>query len=147
MTSETKKTKSANGDECSAADAPVFVGGKPRARTIALEWPLKLGDKVYTSVTVRRLTVAEIETFVEEAKDSAKQTIAAPKWPPMCDVPPAVLEALDPDDQDAISEAIMDFLPRRLRAGLEAAAAAQVQEAGESTAPSSPPSSASPSAT
>jgi hypothetical protein len=97
-----------------APEPPRFVGGKPRSLTIPLDWPLEYDGKVYSEVTIRRVTIAELETFLAEAIQTIEADGKYYPWPPMFDAPRAVMDALDPDDQDRISTAALDFFPRRL---------------------------------
>ena len=91
-----------------------------------LEWPVEWNGRTYESVTLRRLTVAEVAAFVESLKDLPEG--AKIRWPIFCDengapMPPEVMDALDADDSDALDKAALDFLPRRFRGEPEAGAA------------------------
>lgn len=90
---------------------PTFVNQKERFRKVPLEWPLEYDGKVYDSVTVRRMSAEDMRTFIAMEDGS---TIF-----PMFDVPNAVIEALDPDDDVRVNEAVQDFLPRALRRAAE----------------------------
>lgn len=99
-----------------------FVGGKSRAKTVALDWPVEFGGKEYREVHVSRLTVKEVADFIDGLDDDAGVTMA--RLPMFRDaagdlIPDAVLSALDDDDKFALDEAARDFLPRRFRAAPE----------------------------
>jgi hypothetical protein len=131
-----------------SAPVPRFVG--PGAfRVIPLSIHVEYDGKVYEQITVQRMTVAQMRAFFEAVKgdDDAKLDC-------MVDCPPAVLDALFPDDYDLVDEALRDFLPRRLKnAGetAETATAANPIEpplgTGEGTSVSPPPNSTSKSQT
>jgi hypothetical protein len=92
--------------------APVarIVGGAPRTKSIALKWPVEFDGRVYTDITVRRITAGEVDVFVQSVRDG----VTAPALP-MFDAPPEVLAAMDADDSATLNEAAADFLPRALR--------------------------------
>lgn len=94
-----------------APPAPKFVdNGRPRFRVVPLEWPIEYDGKTYSEITVRRMTTAEVVAFVDQMREDLKEATL-----PMFDVPHAVIDALDPDDADAVNKAVSDFLPRALR--------------------------------
>lgn len=102
--------------EQTAPAAPTFVAGKLRCETVPLEWPLEYEGRTYSTVTVSRPTIAELDEWrdrIAGMKD-AGQDVSKERLP-MFDVPTAVLEALDPDDEDRVSEVAGRFLPRRFR--------------------------------
>ncbi|MDC7784754.1 phage tail assembly protein [Rhodoplanes sp. TEM] len=105
MTTNTEPAPAAGTD-----DAPRFVGGKPRARVITLEYPIEYRGKLWEQITVRRMTAKELQDFVDQASKDGE----TPKLP-MFDAPIEVMDFLDPDDQATVSEAVQDFLPRALR--------------------------------
>jgi len=98
-----------------------IVTDRPRAATITLEWPIAYNGRVYATITVARLTAAEVARFQEEIVqllDSGAD--AKVRLPLFRDergelVPDAVLDALDDDDRLALDEAAAGFLPRRFR--------------------------------
>jgi hypothetical protein len=104
--------------------------GKPRATAVPLEWPFSYDGVVYEEIPLRRVSVAEIAAWVEGLADNPDAPL------PVFGVPSAVLDMLDPDDDDRLSEVARDFLPRRFQD-----AAGPPPEAGDDTPPSSPPSS------
>lgn len=122
---------------------PSFVGGRPREKRIALDWPVEFAGKTYSAVVLRRLTVAEVSAFIEDLDGSKKQRIAMFFDDDGAPVPPEVMDALDDDDAFAVDEASVAFLPRRFRAAPDKAPEAAPVEtgsaplAGEATAPSS----------
>jgi hypothetical protein len=110
-----------------APAAPRHVSERPRFRTVPLEWPVEFEGKVWNEIQVRRMTTAEVGTFIEAIK-----TDGAKAYLPMFDAPQAVMDALDDDDGVAVNEAVNDFLPRRLQV---AADELQSPPTGELTLP------------
>lgn len=98
-----------------APQDPAISFAVPRpSKAVALRWPLNLpGDKTLIMVRLRRPTVGEVDAW---QKDEARTY--APVYADDNGVllPDAVIRALDLDDFDAISEAAVDFLPRRFQA-------------------------------
>jgi hypothetical protein len=97
------------------AAPPAFVGGKPRLRTIALDWPVEYDGKVYSRIHLQRLTAKEVADWVESIKD--KQDVRFPLYrdDDGNQIPDVVLDGMDDDDLTALNEAAADFLPRRFR--------------------------------
>jgi hypothetical protein len=77
-----------------------------------LTWPVEFGGRVYSEVTIRRLTAAEVDAFVQAAMAGDKNASL-----PLYDAPSEVLAAMDADDAAALNEAATPFLPRSLRMG------------------------------
>ncbi|GJD78025.1 hypothetical protein GCM10007886_01770 [Methylobacterium gregans] len=90
--------------------APRFAGTRVRDRVVLLDWPIAYDGQVYDQITVHRPTTQDVADFV--ARVNAAPENASVHFP-MYDVPFAVLDALDPDDADAVNAAVADFLPRR----------------------------------
>jgi hypothetical protein len=86
---------------------PVFVDGSKRSETVPLDWPIEYNGTVYSAVSVRRLTVADIRKMAEA--DEPSQHF------PMYDVPNEVLDMLDADDATKLNEVTGRFLPRSFR--------------------------------
>lgn len=84
-----------------------------RTRTVELEYPAEFDGMTYDKVTIRRMTLDELTAYIGSSEDDAV--------PPMFDIPPQVLAALDPDDSDAVFTAAMELLPRRMKRALPAA--------------------------
>lgn len=101
-----------NDDIKPPADAPAVakavakIAGE-RSKTIPLEWPVEYDGKVYSEITVRRMTGREVQEFFKSKDDAGGL--------PMFDCPREVIEALDADDDVTINKAVLDFLPRSLR--------------------------------
>lgn len=93
-----------------AATAPRFVSEVPRSKSVPLTWPVEYVGKTYEAITVRRLTGNEVAAFFESVEGGDF---------PMFDCPKAVIDALDADDSEAVNKAVLDFLPRALRAATE----------------------------
>jgi hypothetical protein len=104
-----------------------FLGSRPRAKEIALAWPIKFGDREYRSVWLVRLTAAEVGKWQKEIEAVlAGDANASVRFPIFRDgengepIPNEVLENLDADDDQALQEAALSFIPRRFR-GAESA--------------------------
>lgn len=97
-------------------EPPRFVGNKPRSREIALEHHIVFNGTIYENLVIRRMTTADVLSFVDEARENGEKARL-----PMffaadgSAIPAEVLDALDPDDAEAVNKAITDFLPRALR--------------------------------
>ncbi|MFC6777320.1 phage tail assembly protein [Methylobacterium gregans] len=88
--------------------APRFAGTRVRDRVVLLDWPIAYDGQVYDQITVHRPTTQDVADFV--ARVNAAPENASVHFP-MYDVPFAVLDALDPDDADAVNAAVADFCP------------------------------------
>jgi hypothetical protein len=116
--------------------APAFLDGRPRFRTIPLEWPLNFGGKEYREIQVSRLTAQDVAAFQDSLKalpDGAKVV-----WPVFRDadgapLPAGLLDALDADDSLELDKAALDFLPRQFRANRTSDSAPASGEATGST--------------
>lgn len=107
------------------APAPVvrFLTDKPRRADLVLAWPVELDGVPYRTVTVRRMSVAEVGAFMDALKDAPEG--ASVRFPIFDDergapLPDALWDVLDPDDHDALQRAAADFLPARFRAATTA---------------------------
>jgi hypothetical protein len=118
-----------------AAPESRFVGPGAFCK-VRLAFPVEFEGKVYEEITVRRMNVRELREYVERAAEDPNA------MPDILDCPMGLMDALFPDDEDAVGEAINNFLPQRLKGLVEPA-----PESGATTAESSPPSSTSPSET
>jgi hypothetical protein len=56
------------------------------------------------------MKTSEVAEFIEQVRSDAKSAAL-----PMFDAPKEVIDALDPDDAEAVNKAVNDFLPRVLR--------------------------------
>lgn len=112
--------------ETVAPPAPPRLLGD-RFEVVPLEYPIEYDGKVWTEITVRRMTLAEVRTFIKEIVADAEKARL-----PMFDAPDEVMDALDPDDEEAIGEVVDRFLPRRLRP-----ADGLIPDSGANTSPSS----------
>lgn len=105
-------------------DKAKIAGGPSRSKVVKLTWPVEYDGTIYDQITVRRLTVGEIDDHLRLNQDLVNAG-TPPKyfrWP-MFDVPEEVLVALDPDDEDELNKVAEDFLPRRLKAARDEALA------------------------
>lgn len=97
-----------------------------RMATVALDWPLTVNGAEVASITLRRLTGGEVAALQEQMLGAAADEpalIAA-----FADQPSEVIAILDADDFLSLKERVVDFLPRRIRAALEAAMAAEAED-------------------
>jgi hypothetical protein len=90
-----------------------IAGGAPREKSVPLEWPVEFDGKTWTAVTIRRVTGKEVEDYMEALGRDERPI------PPMFGCPLEVYEAMDDDDRFALDEAVIPFLPRRLRVAAE----------------------------
>ncbi|MDP2356151.1 MAG: phage tail assembly protein [Beijerinckiaceae bacterium] len=98
--------------ESTPTPAPRFVDtGKARTKTVMLEWPVEFDGKVWSEITIRRLTAAEVDMFVEDAREAGAKARL-----PMFDAPFDVLDALDSDDAENLNREAEPFLPLAFRA-------------------------------
>lgn len=86
-----------------------IVSPKERERTVPLEYPIEFDGKTYDAIRVRRVTGREVEEFMRALADDGAA------MPPMVDCPRAVYDAMDDDDRFEVDQAMLDFLPRRLK--------------------------------
>jgi len=93
------------------ATKPVAILKGDRSRAIALSYPVEYDGIEYTTITVRRMTGAEVSAFYTADGDEKRL--------PMFDCPIEVIEALDADDAENVSKAVIDFLPRSMRAAAD----------------------------
>lgn len=101
--------------------APVIEfaeGGKARFRDVPLVYPLKVDGEVLDKITVRRLTGREVKTLQQAVSEEGfifekvvERYTAQPDY---------ILDALDQDDFTEVSETVIDFLPEKMRADLQA---------------------------
>lgn len=99
---------------------------KLKMKTFDLEWPLEVEGQTISQITLRRLTGGEVAALQDAmmgdgANDAAM--IAA-----FADQPAPVIAQLDADDFMELKERLVDFLPKRIRAALEAAAKEAAEE-------------------
>lgn len=97
-------------DTIQSPDQIEFVDiGRPRSEVVTLEWPVRVGVQIIDRVTVRRMTTAQMIAFAENSESDKRARF------PMFDVPAEVLDHLDPDDDERLSEVVARFLPRRFQ--------------------------------
>ncbi|WP_336801816.1 phage tail assembly protein [Kaistia sp. MMO-174] len=100
------------GQPAGAPAAAVYDNEAARFEVVPLEWPVTINGVRFERIVVRRMTVNDIATFIENAAKSPDQITRFP----MYDVPDEVLGLLDADDGERIEEVSQRFLPRRFRA-------------------------------
>lgn len=107
------------------AEKPVakIVTKLPREKVIALEFPVEFNGDLYDEIKVRRLTGAEVARYYEQVQAGYR----SPR-PPTVDCPDEVYDALDDDDRYSVEAAAIDFLPRRLREGIDALTSESTEE-------------------
>lgn len=97
--------------------SPVVFRQEPaRVKRIPLEWPVSFEGRDYDAISIRRMTVAEVASFVETIKTMAPD--ARFRFPMFIDetgapIPNEVMDGLDDDDGRRVEEAAVDFLPQR----------------------------------
>ena len=106
-----------------------IVTNLPRERLIPLQFEVEFDGELYTDIRVRRLTGAEVALYYEQVQAGYRSA-----RPPTVDCPDEVYAALDDDDRYDVEAAAIDFLPRRLKEGIDALTS---ESTGESS-PSSP---------
>lgn len=122
-----------SGDTTAAAPAekPVarIVTKLPREKLIPLQFEVEFNGDLYTDIRVRRLTGAEVALYYEQVQAGYRSA-----RPPTVDCPDEVYDAIDDDDRYDVEAAAIDFLPRRLKEGIDAL----TSESTEESSPSSP---------
>lgn len=108
------------GQETAKTPKIEFSGGASRKTSITLSWPLLVDGVELQEITVRRLTGGEIAELADRQGDSEMDN--ATFLATFADQPVEVMNALDVDDFDAVSEQVKVFLPRRIAKELENAA-------------------------
>ena len=90
----------------------VFTGTAAWSKEVPLDFPFEWEGRVIDTITVRRLTTAEMGEVVTRAGGGFDQwdVFAA-----MTGLPAAVLLGLEAGDGDMVTEVAWDFLPRALR--------------------------------
>lgn len=125
-------------DEATAS-APAtlaFAGDRPRVKTMNLDWPVSYAGKTYATISIKRLTAADVAAFIEKLGGGKF------RFPIFVDdegalVPDAVMDGLDDDDAMVLDKASLDFLPRRFREAPDKSKTESLLPTGDSTAPSS----------
>ncbi len=110
--------------------------GRSRSKSYELEWPLDIGGVELTHIEVRRLTgeeVADLQERLSQGGGTNEALIAE-----FADQPVEVINALDQDDIEELGDMVYDFLPRRMREGMEALAAQEQSSIGATSSAKSP---------
>ena len=103
----------------SAPSAPTFLDPSSRRRAVQLRYPMAMDGREYRTIFIARPTAAEIAVWAEslDAKDPAdRKRLKLYVDENGEEIPGAVIDSLDPDDDEEVGTASKDFLPRRLRA-------------------------------
>lgn len=90
-----------------------FVGGKPREKTVPLDYHFEHEGSTVTEITVKKLTSAEVGELVETLTDG--QFDLYDIYAEMTGFPAAVLRGLIDDDGERLREVGRDFLPPMFR--------------------------------
>lgn len=102
-----------------------IVGGPATQCQVPLRWQYELDGKTWSSITIRRISVGEIAAYSDAVRVAESEGKPAPK-PPMFDCPAELLDALFPDDDDAVEAAVSSFLaPARREEPLSPSTAAE----------------------
>lgn len=100
-------------------EKPEFVGKRERSRRVELDDPVKFRGKVYEAFVVRRLSTSEVAAWADAVRAGDEDANLGNVVDDDGEVVPReVLEFIDDDDDAKVSEAISDFLPRRLSGAL-----------------------------
>lgn len=99
-----------------------IIGGPSRTLRVPLVYPVGYGVRIYTAITLRRPSGAEVDRYLDRVRGEAHGGRAL--FPIFFDddglpVPGAVFDALDADDDEAVFEHAPDFMPRRLQRFLQ----------------------------
>lgn len=143
-------TKNATTSDKATDKTPVIEfaeGGKARFRDVPLAYPLKVDGEVLDKITVRRLTGLEVVSLQQSLSEEG--FIFERVVERYTEQPGYILDALDQDDFTEVSETVIDFLPEKMRADLnagiaklqtqlEADAQAEPSPPGEASSPTSP---------
>lgn len=106
-----------------------IVGGSDRVETIPLTYPVEFAGRVWSEITLKRLTAADLKAYFETPEaERANDT-------PWFDAPREVLAGLDLDDEDRVMDAADRFIPARFRV---APVSGQGSPAGDNSSPGSP---------
>ena len=89
-----------------------FVG--PRSTRVTLEYPFNWEGARVDEISVRRLTLAEVETIARRRSSGNKMT-TMDIYSVMTGLPATVLYGLDDDDGQRLTDVAFGFLPRSLR--------------------------------
>lgn len=89
------------------------VGAVPREKLVPLEFPVEFDGTTWTEIKVRRVSGKEVDDYMEALGSGARP------MPPMFVCPREIYDAMDDDDRFALDEAVVPFLPRRLKAAAE----------------------------
>lgn len=87
-----------------------FVANK---KVIPLAWPFLWEGKEVSEITIRRLTLGEVQEIV--SKPAGQKLLMYDLYAIMSGLPAKVLRGLDDDDGRTVTDAAYDFLPRSLR--------------------------------
>ncbi|APO76119.1 Mu-like prophage FluMu protein [Rhizobium etli 8C-3] len=90
-----------------------FINPSARSRTIPLVYPFTLNGEDVREVTVRRLTLGEVQDLL--ARTSGAALTAMDIYAEMTGLTAEILRGLDDEDGTAVTDAAYDFFPPRLR--------------------------------
>lgn len=91
-----------------------FVGGRPMAVAIPLDFPFLWEGRVVDTIAVRRMTT---QAMTDLADRLGERLELFDVYAVMTGLPASVLRALEASDGTRVTEAAYDFLPRALRPG------------------------------
>lgn len=100
---------------------PNFLDPAARRRAVTLQFPIVFEGREYRAIFIARPTAAEVAAWAESqnAEDpAARLALKLYVDEAGAEIPPAVIDALDLDDDEEVGRVSKDFLPRRLRAVL-----------------------------
>lgn len=93
------------------------AGGKARERNVTLDWPLMVDGNDLKVITVRRLTGGEVVKLQEAlTSEGASDAVMLSHFTGHSE---HTINQLDQDDFDSVKETVFNFLPKRMRKGME----------------------------
>lgn len=112
--------------------------GRPLTETVTLDYPFEWKGELVSSITVRRLTVAEVSELVEGGAFETERMWAI--YAAQSGLPAGVLRGMMEDDGDRVVEANRRFLPRAFaetlnRTDAAATSSPSIPETGDPTSP------------
>ncbi len=87
--------------------------GEGHFRVVPLKYGFRLDGAAVSSVTVRRLTIGQVDILLKRLATTTISTFEI--YSEMTSLPVAVLRGLIDEDGDAVTDAAYDFLPRALK--------------------------------
>lgn len=93
---------------------PNYLGDTVRSTSVPLKFPFELDGIEYRTVTVRRITGREAQSWSRALREFLAGDGPEPQFPGIV-MPSAAFDALDDDDLAALDEAADRFFPARFQ--------------------------------